>query len=46
MNDENIKVEKTIHHEVNFNTGEHRQWVVEPDGTKREIFEGDEEWEE
>lgn len=35
-----------IHHEVNLFTGEHRQWVVEEDGTKREIFKGDEEWEE
>lgn len=39
-------VVKAIKHRVNFSTGEHRQWVIEPDGKEREIFEGDEEWEE
>lgn len=38
--------EKVVRHEVNGNTGEHRQWLVKEDGTEVEIFKGDPDWEE
>lgn len=41
-----VAITKTVRHSVNLKTGRHRQWVIEKDGTKREIFKGDEEWEE
>ena len=41
-----VQIIKQVKHTFNFLTGKHQQWVIERDGTEREIFEGDEEWEE